>query len=287
MGTKAIAPHLLRIPEVLAALQFTKDETHLHLVVNKGGTEETVDLAARPYADLTDPTSMCRLGFRSNNPIPLYHEHPDNPYWFKFLPDRRLLYFQFNAIVDKPQETLAAFFQRLFDFIGQNPVEYLVVDLRENGGGNNYLIRPLVRGLIKNQNVDRPGCLFTIVGRNTFSAAMNTATTLERETNAIFVGEPTGSGPNHVGEGKLIRLPCTGTRITCSSQLWQDSDPRDHRVWIAPALVAIPNVADEAVNIDPAMAVIDAYLHPAPRSSPTMPPLSRSDDSRLNRRHGP
>lgn len=40
------------------------------------------------------------------------------------------------------------------------------------------------------------GALFVIIGRNTFSAAQNSATLLDRHTHAVFVGEPTGSRPS-------------------------------------------------------------------------------------------
>jgi hypothetical protein len=39
----------------------------------------------------------------------------------------------------------------------------------------------------------------------TFSAAMNFATRLERETDALFVGEPTGGAPNHRRRSSALR----------------------------------------------------------------------------------
>ena len=45
--------------------------------------------------------------------------------------------------------------------------------------------------------------------RLTFSAAQNTVTAIERETSAIFVGEPTGSRPNFIGEAIDFELPCS------------------------------------------------------------------------------
>jgi len=38
------------------------------------------------------------------------------------------------------------------------------------------------------------------MGRETFSAAQNLLTDITKYTNAILVGEPNGSKPNHVGE---------------------------------------------------------------------------------------
>jgi len=77
-----------------------------------------------------------------------------------------------------------------------------------------------------------------IIGRETFSAAMNLATDLKRETRALFVGELTGSSPNHFGENGPISLPHTGLHATAAMYWYQHSDPRDHRPWIEPDLPA-------------------------------------------------
>ena len=50
------------------------------------------------------------------------------------------------------------------------------------------------------------GKFVVIIGRRTFSAAQNLATRLDLKTNAVFVGEATGSKPNHYGETHVARL---------------------------------------------------------------------------------
>ena len=62
--------------------------------------------------------------------------------------------------------------------------------------------------------VDRDGHLFVLIGRRTFSAAMNCASLLELHSKATFVGEPTGSRPNFVGESTYFTLPCTRYRVS-------------------------------------------------------------------------
>jgi hypothetical protein len=49
--------------------------------------------------------------------------------------------------------------------------------------------------------------------RRIFSAAMNFAMHLERETDALFVGETTGGVPNHLGDAKFVQGPAS--RISC------------------------------------------------------------------------
>jgi len=72
----------------------------------------------------------------------------------------------------------------------------------------------------------------------------------------MFVGEPTGSRPNFVGEGNPIILPYTGLGANASSRYWQDSVSEDMRVWIAPDLEADMTSDDYRANRDPALAAI-------------------------------
>jgi hypothetical protein len=140
-------------------------------------------------------------------PRPLHLRNRVLPFWFEYLPADDLVYFQFNAVRDHPAETFAAFCDRLFGFIEDHNAARLVIDVRWNGGGNTFLSQHLLHHLIASKRLTRRGALFVIIGRLTFSAAQNTVTAIERETSAIFVGEPTGSRPNFIGERIDFELP--------------------------------------------------------------------------------
>ena len=100
-----------------------------------------------------------------------------------------------------------------------------------------------------------PGGLFVIIGRRTFSAAQNFSTYLDFHTNAIFVGEPTGSCPTFNGESIEFTLPNTGTRVNISDLLWQSGWPMDRRPWIPPDLYARPHSRPTALA---AMSALEA-----------------------------
>jgi len=191
---------------------------------------------------------------------PISFKKNDDRFWYEFLPEKNMVYCQYNQVANKDGESLEKFWGKMFEFINQKSVDYLVIDLRNNGGGNNFLNRPLIHGLIRCDRVNQPGHLFVLVGRTTFSAAMNCAVDIERNTNAIFVGEPTGSSPNFVGETNILVLPCSGVRLSCSSLYWQCSTATDRRTWIAPALKAEPSFVAFADNRDPGLEAINAYL---------------------------
>lgn len=197
-------------------------------------------------------------------PRPLHLRNRELPFWFEYLPAGDLVYFQFNAVRDHPAETFAAFCDRLFGFVEDRNVGRLVIDMRWNGGGNTLLTQHLLHHLIASKRLSRRGALFIIIGRMTFSAAQNTVTAIERETNAIFVGEPTGSRPNFIGEGIEFELPYSKVQANASDLFWQTSWPSDYRTWIAPDIYAPPTFEAYRRNHDPALDAILAIREHVP-----------------------
>lgn len=187
---------------------------------------------------------------------PLYLRDCAQPQWFEYLAGNDLVYFQFNSVSDGPRESLAEFLDRLFAFVDANAVRRLVIDVRWNGGGDLTLVRPLVHGLIRRPAVNRPGGLFVITGRRTFSAAQHTCSVIEANTHAVFVGEPTGSRPNFTGERTPFRLPCSGLRVNVSDTYWQNGWPQDRRTSIAPELRVYPTIAAYRGNRDLALEAV-------------------------------
>ncbi len=124
----------------------------------------------------------------------------------RYVAEAKLVFFQHNA-VRKAKEPLRLFLDRLFRFVNEHDVERFVIDLRWNTGGTRLLNQQLIHHLIRNDKINQAGKLFVVVGRYTFSAGMMLATGIERNTDAVFVGEPKASSPNFVGQDVGIRLP--------------------------------------------------------------------------------
>lgn len=250
-----LAPLALRLPGALNGLGLVpSDESVALTVADESGRERTVVLPA----DAAGPDeSWIEIAERAKAPLPLYLKNRESNYWFEHLPEEKLVYCQYNRVQNDAAEPIEPFAKRLFRFIDEHDdVERLVLDLRHNNGGNNFLNRPLVEGLMRCDKVNETGKLFVIVGRNTFSAAMCGATQIERHTKAIFVGEPTGSSPNFVGESTELTLPYSGIWVSISDLYWQNSIAMDYRTWIAPRLYAPPSIAAARANRDPAMEAI-------------------------------
>lgn len=260
MGRRDLSPRLLAIPEILAGLKITDNKQNLKLFVETGGKEKQVEL--KPTATLQDlrqqPASWINAAALSKNPTPLYLKDLSNLYWFEYLKDKKLLYVQQNAVQNKPDEPAAVFYKRVFDFVEANPVEKFVLDLRNNGGGNNGLNRQVVIGLIKSK-INERGKLFVITGRRTFSAAQNLVNEIEKYTNAIFVGEPTAGRPNHYGDARTLVLPNSKLDVRISTIWWQDADPRDTRLWTAPEISVELSSEDFSSNYDAVLQAVIAY----------------------------
>lgn len=242
------------------------------------GTERRFELSAPGPAGSHDgrlPSGWSVARPPAAAETPLADRFPSKSWWFEPVEEGDTVYFQFNAVQDDSNETLAQFCARLFEYLDATEAQRLIIDLRRNHGGNSYLNQPLIHGLIRNERVNRPGHLFVLTSPDTFSAAVNAASDLERETQALFVGEPTGAGPNHFGDAELLTLPATRLPFYCSTVHWQKTDPRDVRRWILPDLVARPTFADRMAGRDAALEAALAADAATFEAQPPLTPVSR------------
>lgn len=188
--------------------------------------------------------------------VPLYLTNIDANYWMKSFPDQQAVYFQFNQVRNSDEQSIADFATQLAQRLQTESAKNLVVDVRHNNGGNNSLVRPLIRALVGFESVSPENQIYVITGRNTFSAAQNFINRIEQWTNAIFVGEPSSSSPNFVGEETNLLLPYSRIRGSISTRYWQDSDPGDQRAWITPAVPVGPTAAAYFSGEDAALDAI-------------------------------
>jgi hypothetical protein len=257
------APHLLVMPEVLHALGMTDDTESATLLLEKDGKTSTVKLEKPGPAEMmppdTDLSFMPKPGWvDARLSTPLWLKDANSKFRYAYIDDQRLLYVQLNQIGDEKNESLKDFAQRVSRFIGQHPVEKLVLDLRLNRGGNGDLNPPVVVALLKAAQLDRPGRLFIIIGRSTYSAAQFLVNDVERFSQAIFVGEPSAGKPNSYGDSRKIVLPHSGITVRVST-LWWQVDERDKRQWTAPRLAADMRFEEYRLGIDPALTAIQHY----------------------------
>ena len=274
---KSIGAFSMRKPYILMGLGLARDDGTLPLTVRlRNGqsrsaslapvaTDRTVDwvfaraaagpkgpFAHRDRVEELDP-NISTLSF------PLF----PRKYWFELLPRLDAIYVKINRMNDDPVEPFKQFVERLLDTIDREKVERLIIDISHNGGGDGTIVLPLVHGIIQRPQLNRRGHLFTIIGRNTFSASMILAGFLERHTETLFVGEPSGGSTIHFGDPETVTLPNTGLQFQVSKYRYQNSWPWDHRSWLSPDLSAEVTSDDFFNSRDVAMAAIEEFIrHP-------------------------
>lgn len=191
--------------------------------------------------------------------LPLWQKEPSLFRYMQYLPETKTLYVRHSVTLNDGDKAIAAFFNNMVDFIDNNDVVKLVLDVRTNGGGNNTLNKPIITGIVKSRKINQKGKFFCIIGRRTFSAAQNLVNELEKNTEVIFVGEPTSENVNFYGDTKTETFPSSKLQVNLSWLWWQNMDPRDKRKATSPALAVDMSFNDFYNNVDPVMNVITVY----------------------------
>ncbi|WP_447757003.1 hypothetical protein [Sphingopyxis fribergensis] len=168
------------------------------------------------------------------------------------VPEHRAIYVSIDDMADVDGKSFEALTRDCIAAMAAPGHDRLVIDLRRNGGGNNFLGEP-IRRTIAASRFNRTGNLYVLVGPRTFSAAQNLANRLERETMALFVGTPTGGEPNHYGDAASFTGEATGLAAMVSAKAWFDSYPMDNRPWIMPDLIVPELFSDWQAGKDPAL----------------------------------
>jgi hypothetical protein len=251
MGILSLGPFYLTFAPVLQGLGYldTPDVVPMTLEGPAGKRREVRITPGRMqhWGPMTAPAG-------AGDP-PIWLRNANLPYWMEALSGDSALYVQVNQVRNGEGETLAQFSRRLRDRAARGDVARVIVDLRHNNGGNSFLNDDLVRALVHFRQSREDARLLVLIGRTTFSAAMNLTTDLERWTDPIFIGEPTGSRPNVVGEGTNVILPYSGAKTSIASRYHQESYPGDDRIWIPPHVPVALSSKDYFSNRDP---VLDA-----------------------------
>lgn len=271
---KAYGLDFLLNPEALHAQHVTKElKKTVTYTFEKDGksfeqtvaTLDTLDLP-RSYGFISPSAGW--LSARDSSSTPYYLKHLDKIYYYEYLPASKTVYIRHSQIQDDPREAIPLFYKKVFGFIDTHDVERLVLDVRLNGGGNNYKNKPVITGIIESKKINKPGKLFVIIGRRTFSACQNLVNELSNYTNALFVGEPTAENINFYGDNRRVELPRTKTPVYLSFAWWQDKAPWENGPWLAPQVAVDMSFDDYKSNKDP---VLDACLQISDDSVPVDP----------------
>jgi len=230
-------------------------------VVTAAGERRTVELQPGPIdRDPTTPWAPQAWPRMGGDRSPLWLSRTGEAQWMTPIDQPRALYVQVNQIRETEPGGFRKFAEAMGERLRAEPDRVLILDLRHDNGGSGALNWALVREVVRCA-CDRADGVFVITGRRTFSAAQALTSLLETQTQAIFVGEPTGSRPNFNGEDTDFTLPWSGLKGSISSAWFQGGETSfDARPWIAPDLPAPLTAEALLAGRDPALEAIAAHL---------------------------
>jgi hypothetical protein len=190
----------------------------------------------------------------------------ERKFWSTWLPQKNIVYARIDEIADTEESRLADFVMAGIEEAEKRNAR-LVVDLRNNFGGTGDLNRTLILALIQSKELNRIGRTFVLTGPRTFSAAQMLTNELERYTWTLFVGEPTGSHPDHFGDARKTRLENSGLTLRVSTLHWSSPMANDERdattpdipaPWTSAAYFGAGDPAlDAAAAFDPSKSYVD------------------------------
>ena len=181
--------------------------------------------------------------------------HRDQAFWSETLRDPAAIYVGYNVVARTSGGRLINILATSLEAdAAAHPKLPVVIDLRNNGGGDNYTFAPLRRVVESIAEAD-PGRVRLITGRCTFSAAGNFVTDLlvgPQRAGIRLVGEAPGGGLNIYGDVEVVTLPASGIVVLISGD-YHERAPDDDRLAIEPDRPVEVSWADYASGRDPVL----------------------------------
>lgn len=214
---KSLLPKYLPAVELLYGLKIAHKVNGLTFTfLNERGDEEEWFVNSYPFHEYAPQLQSNRISIAEDQ-LPLYRKNSGQNYWMEYMKEAKTLYFNYRACKEMTSESVDDFGKRLMNFINTSDAEKLVIDMRNNTGGNSTLLDPFIDELKACDKINQTGKLFVILGRDTFSSALLNVYSLKNNTNAFLVGEPSGGKPNCYGEVQRFTLKHSGFTVIYST----------------------------------------------------------------------
>lgn len=218
---KSLLSSSLLDPKLLYGAGITNSKSNCNMTFKfRDDSEETIFFEAK---DLKNFRNLDWAVYYDNSypadktNLPPYIKFNDKAYYGEFYEDEKALYILYNACVNDLDQPFSNFINELYSQVKEKNIDKVIIDLRNNSGGNSNVIKPLY-SLLKNELNQAE--LYIIIGSKTFSSGLMNAIELSNDYNGILIGSPTGGKPNHYGEVKVTQLP-SGNRISWSTNYFK------------------------------------------------------------------
>jgi hypothetical protein len=206
-----------------------------------------------------------------------YANSVEDDEWVSYVIDREkdvgIFTLKSCVINEEYREALDSFFSDVFD----NLISNVIVDLRENGGGNSRVANEFLKYidvetyrtwdsdirfgwyLLRNRSkvVDNPqkpetfmGDLYILTDTFTYSAAMDFAMLIGDNDLGMLVGEPSGNLPDSYGDILVFQMPNSDLVVRISHKKWYRIDEEKAQEALMPdVIVPAEDALDKALEM--------------------------------------
>lgn len=165
------------------------------------------------------------------------------------------LYFKYSRCREDENYPFSKLFLDLEKVLDIKP-EKIIVDLRNNQGGNSSLFDPISKILATYIEKENPQ-VFCLINRRVFSSGVLNTHEMKYKLGALLVGQPTGQGVNHYGEVKTFKLPNSEIEVQYSSKYFKLIE--DDSTTIKPDVFIEPKIDDFMSGKDPVLSYCLKY----------------------------
>jgi C-terminal processing protease CtpA/Prc len=158
------------------------------------------------------------------------------------------VYLKYNQCVDGREFGKTA--AEALTALRMHPGYRLIVDLRDNPGGNSGPFQALIDGIRADPAINRRGRIFGLINGGTASSATLDANSLGTETRAILMGEPVEDPVDEFGNNDaFLTLPHSHLQVQYTTAVINSGRIR----YGTPDIVITPTISQVLVGTDPVL----------------------------------
>lgn len=135
-------------------------------------------------------------------------------YWYTCFEDLNAFYFQYNDCAQRDDLKISEIVRSIKDGNFQN----IIIDLRNNRGGDSDVLKPLVRFLKESKGIYK---VFVLVGIDTYSSGIINLLELCTIDDVVSIGEIPHGNPTHYGEVVSFVLSNSKLKVFLSSKIFR------------------------------------------------------------------
>ncbi len=203
------------VEEILTYLGIVNGGTAIPITVqDKEGKESEFTIKSILSSEKLAPDYIVSLSMKQAAlPVTSY----DKSKSYKSLPlNDKTFYIQYNVCREDKEILMKDFAAQVKNDLSNGEYNKILLDLRNNGGGSDGVIMPLL-SVLTDEIRQKETKLYCLIGEATYSSAVINAV-MVKEAGGILVGSPTSGSVNHFGSVNSFTLPHSGFKVSFSSK---------------------------------------------------------------------